>query len=342
MSNARNKKKRSGMVIAIVVLCVVLAMMVGLLIILEVRSMSGSQKPLQTNGPEHTQATDETEVPETTLPEETSSLTGEATLPEETEVATVPTEPKATEVYHNGQVQTPYLTLYYPEELADHLVVVKHEGDPFILEFYAVLEDKPEQRLFDVYMGSKANGNMGKMQTDSGVVPVGMTLYTFTFDNSWSEGEINTVYAMQDVANDIMLQFPLVEEPAATEAPVISETTPESSIVKYVDYDTPFCTIQFPANWEQYLELETVDEEIYRVLFYGKLEGKEKQLLFSIYFGGDEGDQLGAVLTDAGQYVPVSVEFAELDLSGWAEEDATILYSMQETANQVIEKLPLA
>ena len=167
-------------------------------------------------------------------------------------------------------------------------------------------------------------------------------LYLFEPDDTWTQGEINTIYAMQDVANDILEQLPLIQEPSATEAPAISQTTPESSIVTFTEIDTPFCVLQYPNTWEEYLQLEALDEEgVHKILFYGKLEGREKQLLFAIYFGGDEGDQLGVIKTDSGENVTVNIEFAELNLDGWSDNEVTILYAMQEAANLMIEEIPL-
>ena len=112
--------------------------------------------------------------------------------------------------------------------------------------------------------------------------------------------------------------------------------------VNNVEIQTPYCPLYYPAQWGNALRHEHDDsqEDVYKVHFYGKLEGHEAQLLFSIYFGGDEGEQLGAVMREGDVPVPVNILMAELNLSGWDEADAEQMYSMQESSNEVIEKIP--
>lgn len=341
MKQARNNK-RSNLVKVIAILSVLLALMLALLIWLE---FGGSANA---DGPQDTTGAIDTSTPETHAgtQETTAPTDGEETVPTENgEETTAPagqaTEPEETELYSNGEIRTPYLTLNYPEALADHLVVVNTNDKPYTLEFYAVLEGRPEQRIFDIYLGEGANGNLGMVETESGNVLVGMTIYLFEPDDTWNQAEINTILAMQEGANELIAQLPLVQESDTTGTPVISTTPPESSIVNYMEIETPYCTLMYPVKWEEYVYVEQVEEEVYRVLFYGQLEGREKQLLFTVLFGGDEGEQLGVVTDDQGQTVPVNILLAELSLDGWPEEAVGTLYAMQEALNQLIEQLPL-
>ena len=148
---------------------------------------------------------------------------------------------------------------------------------------------------------------------------------------------------MQDAANDMLEQLDLQAIPEKPKAPVVEETAPESSIVNATDIKTPYCTLSFPVVWKDNLvvEQEAREDGVYKVLFYGKVEGKPKCLLFSILFGGDEGEQLGAVLTDSDDFVTVNLAMEELSLKGWKEKDTQTLYSMQEAVNELIAQLPL-
>ena len=137
MSKA-SKKRRSKLIIAVVVLSIVLALLVGVLILLEIRDMKGDiipTKPESTEQIQDTQGQEPTEGLTQQDPTEGTEAPEQATSGETEAIPPETTEPENGEVYHNGEIKTPYLTLRYPEELADHLVVVKHEGDPFILEF---------------------------------------------------------------------------------------------------------------------------------------------------------------------------------------------------------------
>lgn len=287
--------------------------------------------------PETTEAAAETTAGVTETTEETQALT-EATVPETTAV------PAEMEEYEGSRIETPYFTLQYPEELSDHLTVVKTSDSPYTLEFYAMLEGRPEQRIFDIRLGKDVPGNMGMVKTDSGEIRVELILYRFVPGEDWSEGEINTVLAMQEAANDMLEQLDLVEisQSGGQSGPV--ETAPESSIVNMTLIKTPYCTLHYPVRWKDYLVTEQTENEdtgVYSVAFYGKVEGSEKCLLFTIAFGGDEGDQLGAIVRDSGEFVTVNLLMADPDLTGWPEENIQILYSMQEAVNELIAELPL-
>lgn len=272
----------------------------------------------------------------TTVPSEAAETEEETTAPAEE-----PKEQMEIIPCVDGEIETPYLTLRYPDALSDHLTVVNSEKDPYTLEFYALLEGKPEQRLFDVCLGENASGNLGTVETASGELPVGMTLYPFVPDENWTEGEINTVLAMQDAANYLVEQLPLVKKSAATETPVVSEVIPEANVVNYMSVKTPYCTLYYPVVWQDQVRVDQVEKETYRVRFYGRVDGKGEKLLFSVIFGGDEGEQVGVVTTDQDEKIPVYIVMENLILPGWSEEDAAEIYAMQEAVNQLLGQMPL-
>ena len=90
-----------------------------------------------------------------------------------------------------------------------------------------------------------------------------------------------------------------------------------------------------------YYESSDSENDIYKVHFYSKIEEMEDNLLFSLYFGGDEGEQIGAIKNDSGNIVPVYLVMNELEVENYSEEQVVLLYSMQEACNELIEKLPL-
>lgn len=241
----------------------------------------------------------------------------------------------------DGQIQTPYGVLYYPEGMADHLIIVNSAADPYTLEFYASMEGKMDLPLFEIELGDGSGGNMGLVQTSQGEVPFNATIYTLSFDETWSEGEILTAQAMQDVVNDMIDQLDPRKE---TARPDTAETFPESenTTVNYLEIVTPYCNLYYPARWGTVLryDFDESEENVYKVRFYGRLEGRDVQQIFSIYFGGDEGDQLGAVLDADGIPVPVNILMHQLEVEGLTESEKEALFSMQEAANQLIEKIP--
>lgn len=283
---------------------------------------------------------------ETTLAQENTETIPEiqTEIPQSTPAATVPQG--ITEILEcvNDQIQTPYFPLYYPDAMADLLVVVKTADEPFTLEFYAMLEGKPEQRIFDVRLSEQVKGNMGVVKTQTGDVYVNVIFYRFDPDDSWTEDEINTVLAMQEAANDMISRLGLEESSSGNEKqPAMEETAPESSVVNMLSIQTPYCTLRYPVRWKDYLVTEQRSNEetgVYSVHFYGEIAG-EKYLLFSILFGGDEGEQLGVVPENDKGYITVNVLLAELKMDGWRDEDVQLLCAMQEAVNDLIGQLPL-
>lgn len=353
----KTKKKNTGKILWILLAVVAAALVLELLLILFLEKKEDAPQLQETENKNNTAAvTPEAAEPSLsieagTVPAETESVSSaDSTVPaameqEEPVPSTVPEETVEILEYVDNTIRTPYFTLYYPEAFADHLVVVNKSESPYTLEFYAMLENRPEQRIFDICLGADIQGNMGMVQTDAGEIRVNLTFYEFAPGEDWTEGEINTILAMQDAANDMIGELPLTQEQGSAPQPEIQETAPESSIVNVYSIRTPYCTLQYPVVWKDYLVTEQMEADadgVYRVRFYGKVAAHEQCLLFTLLFGGDEGNQLGAIMGDDDQFVTVNIQMEELELSGWAEEDAQILYSMQEAVNELISQLPLA
>lgn len=244
--------------------------------------------------------------------------------------------------FENGEIQTPYLTLVYPESFADFLLIANTSRNPYVLEFYAVLPEKMEQRIFDVCLGLESDGNLGIVATDAGEIPVSMTVYSFAPDDTWDEGEIDTILAMQEAANELILGLGITGEEDEINAPVLKETPEETTVVNFMQIDTPYCLLQYPAIWADWLHIEhTKSDGIYRVEFYCDLNGHEALLMFTVLFGGDEGEQLGVVTNEEGVTVPVNILMNTPSEDGLPENEKNILYSMQEALNLLIQQLPL-
>ena len=275
-------------------------------------------------------------------PDPTTVTTATVEAEVETEPS-VPADPVVIIGLEEGQIHTPYGALNFPEELSDHLLVANTCQQPYTLAFYAVMEGKHEVRLFDISLGEGSGGNMGKVTTPEGEVPLNITIYSLNMDETWTEGEFVTVQAMQDVVNEMIEQMAPKTDSVQSEEPVFVEQPAERNTIHNLEIVTPYCTMYYPARWNStmYYEHDDSQEDIYKVHVYGRVSETESQLLFSIYFGGDEGDQLGAVMNSEGIPVPVNLLLNQLELDGLNEEDAELLCAMQEASNELVEKLPL-
>lgn len=341
-----NRKKKSNILKgALVIVAILLVMELGLVVWLEKkqdeRPVAGEINAAATTLPDETAAPTESAATETTEPE---TAIPETTVPETDGSAVTPETPVVIVACENDQIQTPYFPLYYPDALADLLVVANTADEPFTLEFYAMLEDRPEQRIFDIRLSERVKGNLGVVKGNTGDVYVDVTFYQFNPDNSWTDNEIHTIHAMQEAINEMIGQLDLEKDPSTQKPPAVEETAPESSVSNMLSVTNPHCTLQFPVRWKDFLVTEQTENEetgVYSVLFYGKLPGRERCLMFTILFGGDEGEQLGVVLNDLGEYVTVNILIADMNLDGWSQEDTQIICSMQEAVNELIDQLPL-
>lgn len=231
---------------------------------------------------------------------------------------TQPTEPEELAPY---AVQTPVGTILFPAEFEDCLDVRMSREDALIITFYAVMEDK-EQPLFDLWFSyTFKDGAAGMVQGDNQNYYVGFSLHPFEPDDTWTKGQTDTVYAMQEAANELLNQLELVAVDAAEEDIVIQ---------------TAWGELRYPGKWEPYLLVEQKTEDAAE--FYAKLPGKEPLLLFTVCFGADE---TMAVITDqAGVETGVGIRFQELTPdSSWNQEELNVVYAMQEDLNFLLNAL---
>lgn len=282
------------------------------------------------------------EVPQTEPTEVIVETTEAATEPVKVDSEPVLREYEVVELV-DGQIQTPYGILNFPDSLSDHLLVINTSKEPYILEFYAAMEGKQELRMFDIALGEGSGGNMGMAATAEGEIPFNVTIYDLIFEENWSEGEIYTACAMQDVVNDIIDQLAAETKNAESGEPAISQQPNEDYAINNLEIETPYATLYYPARWANTLSYSHDDsqESIYKVHFYTRMQGRDPVHLFSIYFGGDEGEQIGAVMGEQGIPVTVNWLMGNLNLEGWTQEEADTAYAMQEALNDVIARLPL-
>lgn len=318
------KKKTSGLKwVLIGVILVLILVIVFMLIFLD--SRQEQEIPSDSKISENTE-TESTETSEEKTAETISEAKGAVTLME----------------FKDGEIETPYLTLYYPESFEDYLLIANTSNDPYMLEFYAVLPEKTERRIFDVCMGTGSDGNLGVVVTDMGEIPVSMTVYSFEPDDTWDEGEIDTILAMQEAANELINGLGISDEAEEKNAPVLKDVPEETTIVNFLQIETPYCVLQYPATWADWLCVEHFNSEnAYSVEFYCHLEGREQLLMFTVLLGGDEGEQLGVVTNADGVTVPVNILMNTPSEEGLQDEELKVLHAMQEALNSLIQQLPL-
>ncbi|MBR6647227.1 MAG: hypothetical protein IKL09_06910 [Clostridia bacterium] len=100
------------------------------------------------------------------------------------------------------EISTKYGTLLYPLEWEKNLRTEIVDKDEYKVEFYGTVEGKKEQHLFDLFYNGEKGYNLGTLTTETGeAVQINIESYDFELDDSWTEDEKFTLYAMQEDIN---------------------------------------------------------------------------------------------------------------------------------------------
>lgn len=133
-----------------------------------------------------------------------------------------------------------------------------------------------------------------------------------------------------------------IQAAETTEAPeetTLPETLPPEDYV----VATPYGDLTFPGQWSPFLQAKLLEGNEYAVAFYAVLDTREElQELFTIRFGGDKADALGAVQDGDGRYLPVCAQKADfVPDDTWSDQDANIVFSMQSAMDYTLMGLDM-
>lgn len=107
-----------------------------------------------------------------------------------------------------------------------------------------------------------------------------------------------------------------------------------------IEISTKYVTLLYPLEWEKNLRTEIIDSDVYKVEFYGVVEGKTEQHLFDLVFNGTDGDNFGTLKTESGEEVTINIESYDFEFDDtWTEDEKNMLYTMQEEFNYMIGML---
>ena len=98
------------------------------------------------------------------------------------------------------EIETSYGKLYFPKKWENQVRVEAVEGDAYTVQFFGTVEGKPEQHLFNVVCG----GTDGILVGTWGDMPVYIMYADIAVDDTWTQEELDTIYAMQEDVNYLM------------------------------------------------------------------------------------------------------------------------------------------
>ena len=109
----------------------------------------------------------------------------------------------------------------------------------------------------------------------------------------------------------------------------------ENSSEECFAIDTINGDVYYPLKWKEQVRVQSVEDDIYTLEFWGTVGKQGEHLLFSITFGGEEGTYIGD-WNDTPIYINSATNAVTNE---WSDDDKTIFYSMQEDVNYIIDML---
>lgn len=236
-------------------------------------------------------------------------------------------------------VETPFCTLHYPGKWSNSIKTEYEDlGYGYIVRFYGA-SGSVEAELFSVMFGySSENAEYVGTFTRNGI-STDVNLETAALvEGSWAAQDVDQIRAMQAAADYVVEK--MKDDPFFnTENGEGTEVEIPSTIDIIVD--TPYCVLQFPAQWKDALNWEILDnDDRYDVVFSGTVDGKVYQL-FTFSFGEstDSGFQVGVVWHE-GEMVEVYLTVYDAPSEeNWTDTQRNLFAELQEQAYYVLENL---
>ena len=262
------------------------------------------------------------------------------------------TVPEQTEspVYIDMVVQTPYGELCVPGEFAEYIEVEhKLRDNEYLVTFYGVL-DESKYLLFDVCFGVPATEGIGTIVNgENEVINVSVKLYELSLNGIVDKEKTENLMRMQDSVGYLLEKMNLSDVEYVPEEIVIPEDDISSEFVDSsgesadIFVETPYGGLYYPGKWKEYVRIEISQESVYSVVFYGSVNGKTEQHLFSLTYAGEEGYELGTTVDSQGNDVVVRMIPGELMMGDdWTDEEKEIIFQMQEDVNYLISECDFA
>lgn len=111
------------------------------------------------------------------------------------------------------EIETKYCDLYFPEQYKDVIQIKYSEKRGYKVKFYVNIEDKELVHVFDICFNSDDGDLLGYIENkkEKEIVNLSIDVMQLEFDDSWSEEELNQVYAVQEERNFVIDSLTKIE-----------------------------------------------------------------------------------------------------------------------------------
>lgn len=259
-------------------------------------------------------------------PAETPEAAAPAVPAETAAAETAATEPAPTEPEF-VRVDMAEVSVELPRIHMSRMSHQKVTEDSVVMEIFSMDAGEEAVELFRIFFGDEARGNLiGYLRTQSGEVPVTMTVCEYPDDFFPDEDSRLAYYDLMDCLNRIVQT--LEADPRFHNAEKVPVEKTEAQVI-----DWKF-SIPAAISWEQ-----TVADGACRVDFFTHLMDRRIDL-YRFAIGGEPLQTVLGTYLFAGEQQILSVESCPLpSTEGWPEETVTEFYRMMESINDVIRTL---
>ena len=242
-------------------------------------------------------------------------------------------------------LETPYGRFTCTGEWAGALRLAAEKTDGYAIAAYGAVENKEEQKLFEIVIGGAGEIFAGYLADTW--EEVNMTVPEIQTDDSWNEVQKQDLAIMQGQLNSILGQMDLIdqipEEPKQEEASpeAAPELDPTTEISEDICINTSYGTMHYPIAWVDQVQIRHNTNNGYIIGFYAVLENKPEVHLFDIIVGGNNaGDLVGILTAENGNRGEMMIYAPDLVLDdSWSEEERNTVMAMQGDLNYLLQKL---
>lgn len=104
-----------------------------------------------------------------------------------------------------SSLETPFISLQYPEKWKDVIRVNHIQGDEYTVEFFGKIGDYEEIHLFDISFGEETGNSIGSIKCKDGSIKnINVITYDIDFSDEWVEDRKNEIYSMAEDINIIL------------------------------------------------------------------------------------------------------------------------------------------
>lgn len=228
------------------------------------------------------------------------------------------------------KVETPYIDLLIPEEIADYISDDESTyGNVYTRTFYLNYNDDVLP-LWRVDFGDPYAGDwVGILHTEQGDIPVVMTGFAISAEEMAALGEAGAkLYGECVQGYSVMMEGIMSDSRFTSEHPL---AIGEDTQIKLMYWD-----VTVPSKMKV---LESDEDGKYTATFSAEVVG-EMVMLYRITIGSERTGSLLGYLKVDGVKKPVCVEsFVLADRQSWNEDDYAAAYRMMDTINHVIETI---